>query len=118
MDNNAPGAWIGQYIRSSQSSSVNDFVRRYNLAEYSVRNMIKRGPEHMTLAKLIPIAQAMNVSIDGLARGQIIPLSQCADDPDITVMLAEIAAMPYEYRQRIYAIVHDIYIAAVKDTKK
>lgn len=58
--------------------SINEFSKRYKIPQSTVFTVFKRGLNSSNLSTVSTIAHALDISIDGIARGKIEPTKRYA----------------------------------------
>ena len=56
-------------------NSLNEFSREINISNSTLDSILKRGIRNSTIDKILKICQALNISADALANGEIVHIS-------------------------------------------
>ena len=64
--------------------SIRDFSLSIGISQSTIDSMLKRGLNNSSIKNVIKICKALNISVDGLASGEIRPVTVYRSDPGLT----------------------------------
>lgn len=74
---------LKEYILN-RYKSIRDFSLSIGISQSTIDSMLKRGLNNSSIKNVIKICKALNISVDGLANGEIQPINTYRSDPGLT----------------------------------
>lgn len=65
-------------------NSIREFSISIGMSQSTIDSMLKRGLDNSSVKNVIKICKALNISVDGLANNEIIPVNVYRSDPGLT----------------------------------
>lgn len=65
-------------------NSIREFAISIDMSQSTIDSILKRGLDNSSVRNIIKICKALNISVDGLSDGEIVPVNVYRSDPGLT----------------------------------